>query len=370
MTALRSTVARLFGKMVAEAPGSPPADFTLAPTTADECAAILDMASEHRLRVLPWGGGTHQGMGGRVEPNVVLITTRLGGMSEDTADLTITAGAGIGAAAMEERLLERRQTALFPEDSGVSTVGGMVASGSSGWRRLRYGPTRDRVIEVVLATGDGRLVRGGARIVKNVTGYDIPRLATGSFGSLGVIVSVSLKLWPMPEAAATVRVDDIGAALIRAYRPLAALETRQGCAIYLSGPPAEVTAQVAELGGNAEEGHAWPGRPTGPFVVAIRVPPASTAAAVGGLPRDAQFVAAHGVGEVIVSLSPDDGETPLALRSWAEDLGGAVVVLAAPVGHGFDPWGTPPASLDLQRRIRAAFDPVGVMVPGRMPGDR
>jgi hypothetical protein len=105
-------------------------------------------------------------------------------------------------------------------------------------------------------------------------------------------------------------------------------------------------------------------------VVAIRVPAASTADAVAMLPAGTEFVAAHGVGEVVVSLDPEDRSTPQALRSWAERLGGAVVVLQSPAGHWFDPWGTAPTSVALQRRIRAAFDPVGVMVPGRMPGDR
>ncbi|MFH1104859.1 MAG: FAD-binding oxidoreductase [Actinomycetota bacterium] len=370
MTALRSTVARLFGKISAEVPGAPPADFTLAPTTAEECARVLDMASEHRLVVLPWGGGTHQGIGGRVAPNILLVTTALGEMSDDTADLTITVGAGARVAAMEERLGASRQTAVLPEQPGMATVGGVVASGSSGWRRLRYGPTRDRVIEVVLATGDGRVVRAGARLVKNVTGYDLPRLATGSFGSLGVITSVSLKLWPVPPAAATVRVGDAAVALSVAYRPLAVLETPAGPAVYLGGTAAEVDAQTAALGGRAEPGHDWPDDPGGEFVVSIRVPPASTADVVRRLPPDAGFVAAHGVGEVRAALNPDDVETPMALRRWAEGIGGAVVVLRAHAGHPFDSWGTPPSSTPLQRRIRAAFDPVGVMVPGRMPGDR
>jgi hypothetical protein len=104
--------------------------------------------------------------------------------------------------------------------------------------------------------------------------------------------------------------------------------------------------------------------------VVIRVPPVSTSEAVKRLPAGCEFVAAHGVGEVITALDPDDLDTPQALRSWADGVGGAVVVLRAPQGHGFDPWGTPPSSNALQRRIRSAFDPVGVMVPGRMPGDR
>lgn len=370
MTGLRSTVARLFGRITAEVPGAPAADFTLAPTTAEECARVLDVASEHRISVLPWGGGSHQGIGGRVEPDLLLVTSGLGGSSDDTADLTVTVGAGVTVASLEAALAVRRQTALLPEFPGGATVGGVVASGSSGWRRLRYGPTRDRVIEAVLATGDGRVVRAGARLVKNVTGYDLPRLVTGSFGSLGVICSVSLKLLPVPAASAMVQVSDAPSAIGTAYRPLAVLETPAGTVVYLSGTEAEVEAQASALGGATEPGVDWPADPAGPFVVSVRVPPASTSEAVRRLPSGCDFVAAHGVGDVRVSLNPADLETAASLRSWAEGLGGAVVVMTAPGGHGFDPWGTPPSSVPLQQKIRAAFDPVGVMVPGRMPGGR
>jgi len=367
VTALRTTVARLFGAIAVEVPGAPPADFTLAPTSAEECARVLDLASEHRLSVLPWGGGTHQSMGGRVQPDILLVTSGLDEVSEDTPDLTVTVGGGVGVAGLEERLAAERQSAVLPEVAGAATVGGVVASGSSGWRRLRYGPTRDRVIEVVLATGDGRVVRAGARLVKNVTGYDLPRLATGSFGSLGVICSVSLKLMPAPPVVAMIPVPDPAEALARAYRPLAVLQTGHGSTVYLGGTRAEVEAQAAALGGGASDGVTWPADPDGPVLVAIRLPPASTADAVTRLPAGIAFVAAHGVGEVRAALGPDDPSTAADLRSWAESVGGSLVVLRAPEGHPFDPWGARPSSAALQRRIRQAFDPIGVMVPGRLP---
>jgi glycolate oxidase FAD binding subunit len=370
VTALKSTVARLFGSMAAEVPGAPSADFTLAPSSAEDCARVLDLASEHGLKVLPWGGGMHQGIGGRVDPDILLVTGRLGGMSDDTTDLTISVGAGVPTAGLDQHLAERRQTAVLPENLGSSTVGGIVAAGASAWRRLRFGPTRDRVIEVVLATGDGRVVRAGARLVKNVTGYDLPRLVTGSFGSLGVIVSVSLKLWPLPASAATVAVDDPERAFALAYRPLALLETDGGSFVFLAGSEAEVDAQARLLDGHPQEGLHWPADPVGRFVVSVRTPPASVGEAVRRLPLGAAFVAAHGVGEVTVALDPSRHDDAAALRSWAEGLGGSAIVLTAPAGFDFDPWGAPPASARLQRRIRLAFDPMGVMVPGRMPGDR
>lgn len=369
MTALRSTVARLFGEAADPIEGAPPADFVLAPATVEEGARILEFASEHGLAVLIWAGGTHQGLGNQVDPNLLLLTNRMDRIVDwQPDDLTVVVEPGLPVAALEARLDERSQTAVLPERPGAATVGGVVAAGISGWRRYRYGPTRDRVLEVVIATGDGRVVRGGAQVVKNVTGYDIPRLVTGSLGSLGLIGRLCLKLWPKGETAVTVRVDDPRQAIDTAYRPLAVLETVTGCFTYLAGTEREVSAQATALGGTVQEGLLWPEHPSGDVVVSVRVPSASTTEALGRLPEPGSFVAAHGVGEVTASF---DSITPSALeglRDWAESTGGAMVLLEAPDGFALDPWGTPPQTLDLQRRIKAGFDPAGVMAPGRLPG--
>ena len=371
MTSLRSTVARLFGEMVAETEGVPPADFVLAPRSAEDAARVLDMASEHRLTVLPWGGGTHQGFGDRFQPDVVLVTTAMNSSVEwQPDDLTVVVEAGVTVARLEEVLAERGQSAVLAEVPGAGTVGGAVAAGISGWRRLRYGPTRDRVLEVVLATGDGRVVRGGARVVKNVTGYDLPRLAVGSLGSLGVVTQVCLKLWPRGQAEATVTVPDPEQALAAAYRPLAVLEADGATRVYLAGSEAEVLAQAEALGAEPEMGLHWPEPVANPVRVSVRVPPASIVEAVSRLPSPARYVAAHGVGEISAGFTAADPEGLSRLREWAEARGGAVVLTAGPEGlyEEFVPWGSPPPTFEVQRRIKAAFDPVGVMVPGRLPG--
>jgi glycolate oxidase FAD binding subunit len=205
-------------------------------------------------------------------------------------------------------------------------------------------------------------------VVKNVTGYDIPKLVTGSLGSLGLIVRVCLKLWPRGETAVTVRVDDPARALMSAHRPLAVLETIIGSFAYLAGTAAEVEAQVAALAGPVSEGLLWPEHPEGEVVVSVRVPPASTAEAVGRLPGATAFVASHGVGEVTAAFDSIRDGALGDLRSWSESLGGSMVVLRAPAGFGLDPWGMPPTTLTIQRRIKAGFDPAGVMAPGRLPG--
>lgn len=367
MTALRSTVARRFGGLLAELPGAPEAEFTFAPTSAEDVAAVLDFASEHGLAVLPWGAGTHQ-HGDAVDAAIVLGTGGLQGLDWRPDDLTVVAGAGVPVADLEARLAERNQSAVLPETPGAATVGGVVAAGVSGYRRLRFGPTRDRMLEVQVATGDGRLVRGGGQVVKNVTGYDLPRLFTGSYGSSGVITRICLKLWPVGNATATVAVDDPEMALAVAHRPLAVLEAPDGTRVYLSGTAGEVEAQSASLGGSPQPGLAWPEPPSGAVILSIRVPPVAVGEAVRMASPLGRFVAAHGVGEVVVEGDRIGVAGVAELRAWAAAIGGWVVVLTAPPELGLDPWGMQPPALDLQRRIKAAFDPCRVMVPGRLPG--
>jgi len=368
---LRQEMARL-AKSILDDPvaGAPQADFTLSPESGEEAASILQFASEHDLRVLFWGGGTHQGMGYRLEPAVIMTTRRLNQIVEwQEEDLTVVVQPGVLVADLEEELSNRSQTAVLAETPGPATVGGAIASAQSGWRRYRYGPIRDRMLEVRLATGDGRLVRGGGRLVKNVTGYDLPRLATGSFGSLGLITEMCLKLWPVPPEQAMVRVDDIDRALAGAYRPLALVETTAGATLYLAGSPEEIEAQASAVGGSVIAGHDWPVPLSASIEMVLRVPPGTVGAWVGALRTvGADFQAAHGVGEIRFAADTVPVEDLTAFRENAESMGGALVVVRAPDDFELDPWGTPPNSADLQRSVKAAFDPIGVANRGILPG--
>lgn len=371
MTSLHAELARLGTTLNRdEIPGSPLVDIALAPQTVEEAAAVFGFAAAKGISVRIWGGGTHAGIGNPVEAEVLLWTGRMRSVVDWQAeDLTIVVEAGMGVEALETMLAERGQTAVLPETVPGATVGGVIAAGLSGWRRLRYGPTRDRVLEVTLATGDGRVVRAGGRVVKNVTGYDIPRLATGSLGSLGLIGSVCLKLWPLPPDAATLRVPSAAKAFRATYRPLAVIETATGSAVYLAGTAAEIEAQAVALGGEAVAGHAWPTPFEAAYGLALRVPPGEVSAAVDRVARLGwDYQAAHGVGEVRTAAAAVTPQQLERLRAWAEALGGSVVIMRSPVASGFDPWGTPPDSLRLQRQVKQAFDPRAISNPGILPG--
>jgi glycolate dehydrogenase FAD-binding subunit len=355
-------------RLESELPEAPDAPLKLAPRNPQDVASILKYASDKKLEVQVWGGGTRSGYGSPPDPDIVMS---MGDLNEveiwEPDDLTLVVGAGASVAEVEVMLAERKQTAVLPEVPGTSTIGGVIATGASAFRRTRLYGTRERVLEVSVVTGDGRIVRGGGRVVKNVTGYDLPRLMVGAFGSLGVVVSVCLKLWPVPSRLATVTVDAAVDA-VPVARPLAVLEDRDSTRVFVWGTPAEVAAKAVKLGGDIVEGHNWPADPDGEFGWSLRVPPALTTEAVGRLPDGWAFVALHGVGELRAGSTVLEGAAEL--REWAEAVGGHLIVTRAPAGRldGFEPWGAPPAGLEIQRRLIAEFDPARVINPGRLPG--
>lgn len=340
----------------------------IAPSDVESLAATLRTATADKTAVQVIGGGTRQGYGSPLPPDLIVEMSAMSGIEVwDPDDLTVTVAAGTPVAELEATLAERSQTAVLPEVPGGSTVGGVIAAGVSSLRRGRLLGTRERMLEVTLVTGDGRIVRGGGRVVKNVTGYDLPRLVVGAFGSLGVIASVCLKLWSVPPAKATVEIGDLQEA-DQVTRPLAVLEENGSTRVFLWGTREEVAATTDRLAGAATEGHDWPSDPTGPFRWSLRVPPALTVAAVGRLPDSWRYLAIHRVGEI--RAASDDIEGAVDLRSWAEQVGGALVVVEAPASgrDEVDPWGTLPPGLEIQRRLIAEFDPARVINPGRLPG--
>jgi FAD/FMN-containing dehydrogenase len=339
----------------------------VAPRTVDEAAQVIRHAREAGLSVLPIGSGSTMR-----EPHadVALSTSSMAGVIDyQPDDLTIVVGAGMSIRELDAVLSDRGHSAVLPESSPERTVGGVVASGASGYARLRYGPTRDRVLEVTMATGYGDIVRAGGRLVKNVTGYDLSRLVTGSFGSLGVIGTVCLKLWPMASVSKTVQVDDGGSAFGCLYRPVAILETDAGVFAYIHGSGETVEGDVAMLGGAAADGFDWPRHDQPPVYAEVRVPARLIDDALARV-REIDplwFVGQHGVGLVEIGLSAYDNAVLEDLRVWAREIGGSVVVTAQGLSSE-QRWGPPGDTLGLQRRMKHLFDPSGVLNRGVLPG--
>lgn len=348
----------------------PPAAHVFAPSTLMQAAKVFEAACKEGAAIVIFGGGSHQKWGHPVEADVILSTRLLDQIEVwEPDDLTAVVQAGVRVDQLESALGQKGQTAGLVEGSGPATVGGVVAVGASGYRRARLGPTRDRLLQVQIVTGDGRIVTGGARVVKNVSGYDLPRLAAGSYGALGLIGTVCLKLWPVPEQQATLAVNEPARARRHLYRPLAVLESDRGSWAYVQGTAAEVAHQAASVGADPQPGLKWPDPPVGRYRWQVRVPPAELGTATARMHREWSWVAQHGVGVVDVAAESVDGGELADLRGWAEHRGGSVVITDY-VGEipPIHPFGTPPSGLDIQRRLMGAFDPLGLSNPGRLLG--
>jgi len=335
MTTLRTTTLRLFERLRDQS-ADEEGRFVLAPTSLEEAAGVLRVAADEGLAVAFRGGGTHGGIGNPVTADLVITTAGMASIIDwRPDDLTVVVGAGMIIDDLEATLAEHRQTAVLPETMPGATVGGIVAAGLSGYRRLRYGPTRDRVLRVEMATGYGASITGGSLVVKSSTGYGVPRLVVGSLGSLGLIGSVALKLRSLPTATVTVRVPDPAAALATAYRPLAVLETPDGAYCYLGGTEEEVGSQTERLGAVGAPGLSWPDPIDRPVRLSVRIPPrdvAETISLIGDL-DPAGWVAQHGVGVV--------------KKAWLERYRGGT-------------------ELNLMRALKTALDPDNTLNPGKV----
>jgi len=173
------------------------------PGSKEDIAAILAVAADAEIPVTPAGGGTKLGIGGPPERvGIVLGMRRMSRLIEhEPGDLTATVEAGSGFGALQAELGARGQwLSLDPPWTDRATVGGILASDASGPRRHLYGTARDLLIGLTVVMADGAVVRGGGKVVKNVAGYDLPKLFIGSFGTLGVIADATVKLRPRPDA--------------------------------------------------------------------------------------------------------------------------------------------------------------------------
>lgn len=180
------------------------------PASADEIAAIVRFANEHRLSVVPAGGFTHQQTGNAPLPiDVLLHTIRLKAVEHyDPGDLTIGVGAGWSVADLTSKV--GSDGLLFAGDPALperATIGGLLATGMTGPLRHGYGGLRDYCIGIKFVTGDGRKAKGGGRVVKNVAGYDLMKLLIGSQGALAIITGASFKLFPAPRQTRTFIAD-------------------------------------------------------------------------------------------------------------------------------------------------------------------
>jgi glycolate oxidase FAD binding subunit len=279
------------------------------------------------------GGRTQFDVGGPVDPGAREVHVPGGVVEHVPAEMTVRVRAGTTIAELDDALGQAGQCVALPSWHNA-TVGGVVAVGHSGGRRLGWGPVRDAVLEVRYVSAEGKLVKGGGPTVKNVSGYDLPRLFVGSLGTLGVMAEFVLRTRPVPASEqwfVAPEGTDPFALLQRLYRPTAIVWDGTGTWVLLDGHPDDVAEQARVNGLKESDQSALPGRRP---MHRWSLPPAS----LRELPNDGQgaFVAEIGVGVV-------HRDVPQPVR---------------PVD---------PAVAALRARVKAAFDPTGRLAPGRIP---
>jgi glycolate oxidase FAD binding subunit len=175
--------------------------FSIAPANTEEIAAVLRYANRNGVTVAGCGGGTKQSWGNPIHPSLILHTHRLNTVREHTwQDMTCTVEAGCTWSSMQQSLAKHGQfVALDPLWPDRATIGGIAATNDSGSLRLKYGSLRDLIIGMTIVLADGTIARSGGKVVKNVAGYDLHKLMTGAFGTLGVITEITFRLHSIPR---------------------------------------------------------------------------------------------------------------------------------------------------------------------------
>ncbi|MEV4201803.1 FAD-binding oxidoreductase [Micromonospora globbae] len=383
--------------------------YVAAPGSTAEAAALVRVAAARGLAVVVRGAGTRQDWANPPRRlDLLLDTRRLAGVVEHAAgDLIVVVRAGTPVAELQAALATAGQhlaldTPLPP--GAASTVGGVVATNTSGPRRMRYGTVRDLLIGITVVRPDGVVARAGGKVVKNVAGYDLGKLFTGAYGTLGLVAECAFRLHPLPAARAflTRRAGDaaeagrLAAAVLAAQVVPSALEVdaapdgRTEVAVLLEGTPRGVKERAAAtralLGGAtvADEPPPWwssyPWRPGDvglTLTAALSGVPRLLAAAAEARRRYGVALAVRGSAGAGVlhaglpSATPPDvvARTVAELRVVAGSAGGHAVVLTAPpqVRERVDLWG-PVDGLHLMRRVKAQFDPDARFAPGRFVG--
>lgn len=388
------------------------------PRTYAEAAAVLQAAANDGLAVVPWGGGTHQGLGNLPErAELVLSTRHLRALVEyEPADLTATVQAGMRFANLQALLAEHGQwLALDPPLLPGATVGGVFATNRSGPSRLALGTARDLLIGCHVANVGGTVSRAGGKVVKNVAGYDLDKLYVGAFGTLGVFVELNLRLAPLPQATAEVwlafdSLQQAGAAaralVVSQLQPLAvellhaSVAQRLGAparpcvVVRFGGYPSAVERQARQTQVLAQEHGCrrfeapaqWAAVrdlalfPDFSLVVRASVAPAESAPiverleqALAGYEPAVWAHAGSGVAYAAVSRAADVPalrHALVSLRAQLERERGALVLEQAPAAlrRELDAWGSAGQGLGLVQAIKRQLDPARTLNPGRLAG--
>jgi glycolate oxidase FAD binding subunit len=387
--------------------------FVVEPGSVEETSELMKLASREGLVVSPRGGGTRMHLGDPpASLDLIVSTARMNEIIEHVpGDQVVRVQAGARLRDLQEQLSGSDQMLAIDPPERDGTIGGIVAANASGPRRYRYGTIRDLIIGITVVLHDGTVAKAGSKVVKNVAGYDLSKLFTGSLGTLGIIATANFRLHPIPEASRTVAVEvespeaaaGAAQAVMHSQVEPTAVELHYGedarlLTVLLESIPAGVEAKVETASfllnpfgevrtlSEEETGHLGPLTPPAvgddEAVIKIAAPPADLVDVLGSVlgaaerrgldhPRITGH-AASGVTFVGFSGGNDDAGAHFVeeLREIWVRRGGSVTLQKAPLAlkNRVGTWDDGGDYLGLIRRVKEKFDPRGGMNPGRFVG--
>jgi glycolate oxidase FAD binding subunit len=387
--------------------------FVVEPGSVEETSELMKLAGREGLVVSPRGGGTKMHLGDPpASLDLIVSTARMNEVIEYVpGDQVVRVQAGVTLEDLQGHLSGSNQMLAIDPPEGGATIGGIVAANSSGPRRYRYGTIRDLIIGITVVLHDGTVAKAGSKVVKNVAGYDLSKLFTGSLGTLGIIATANFRLHPTPEASRTVAVEVEGLeaaagaaqAIIHSQVEASAVELHYGedarmLTVHLESIPAGVEEKVetasfllnpfGEVRTLSEEETGHPGPSTPPAVgddeavIKIATPPADLADVLATVLGAAERrglahprITGHAAsGVTFVGFSGGDEDVGAhfveELREIWVRRGGSVTLQRAPLAlkNRVGTWDNGGDYLGLIRRVKEKFDPRGGMNPGRFVG--
>jgi glycolate oxidase FAD binding subunit len=379
------------------------------PHSQAELAAVITTANSHQWRVLTWGSGSKINWGGLAENiDIIVSTEHINQLIEHAVgDLTVTVEAGMKFAQIQEILAKSGQTlALDPAAPELATIGGIVATADTGSLRQRYGGVRDQLLGITFIRADGEIAKAGGRVVKNVAGYDLMKLFTGAYGTLGIISQVTFRVYPIPESSGTVILTGKSEAISQAARTLHGSELTPTQADLLSnklltnldlGTGIGLIARFQSISESVQEqskrllligeklglqGVIYSGNQEIdlwqqlPKQIYDHLTESTITCKIGVLPTAAVEILNYmEVGLIHISsglglVRLEKEEQILPLRSLCQANSGFLSVLSAPVEFKkrFDVWGYNGNALAVMRGIKEQFDGNFILSPGRFVG--
>jgi len=383
------------------------------PGTVAELQQIIQQCQQKGVSLLPCGNGSKLAWGGLGKPVGMVVSSRKLDRIIDhaVADLTVTVEAGVKLQALQDLLKPHQQfLPLDPLYSDQATVGGLMATGNAGSWQQRYGGVRDLILGFSFVRGDGQLAKAGGRVVKNVAGYDLMKLFTGSYGTLGFISQITFRLYPLPPTSQTLVLSGSAENLAQAAQTLRrsgltptaaellspALAQKLGLGDRLSlllrfqnlrevvqalTEQVKQLAQVISLNVEIREAQAeidlWQGLKTAMIgangnrrlLCKIGVLPTQSVNFLQQAPGLAHLQLGTGLGYL---QAPELAVSELRQqRTICQNYGGYLTLLDAP--HALksteDVWGYQGNGLELMTRLKQQFDPQGLFSPGRFVGE-